>query len=120
MWAAKADRVEAIGCSSRSARGSTPTVPRHAARVGGGERPRRRDPPLVELGADPNQRGTFGGPGHGEGVTALHLAAQAGQREAVDALLELGADPLRDELHGGDAAGWAEFGCHPQLADLLP
>ena len=47
---------------------------------------------LVELGADPNQRGTFGGPSHGEGVTAIHLAAQAGQREAVVALLELGAD----------------------------
>jgi hypothetical protein len=44
---------------------------------------------LVEQGADPNRRGTFGGPGHGEGITAIHLAAQAGRREAVIALLVL-------------------------------
>jgi ankyrin repeat protein len=75
---------------------------------------------LVELGADPNQRGTFGGPDHGEGVTALHLAAQSGQREAVETLLELGADPtIRDGLHGGDPAGWAEFACQKELAAYL-
>jgi hypothetical protein len=49
---------------------------------------------LVKLAADPNQRSTFGGPSHGEGVTAIQLAAQAGQRAAVIVLLELGADPL--------------------------
>ena len=76
---------------------------------------------LVELGADPNQRGTFGGPSHGEGVTAIHLAAQSGRREAVVALLELGADPLTlDNLHGGNALGWARFGGHEELAELLP
>lgn len=75
---------------------------------------------LVSLGADPNRRGTFGGPTHGEGVTALHLAAQTGQREAVEALLELGADPaIRDALHEGTAEGWARFGGHDDLAELL-
>ena len=75
---------------------------------------------LVDLGADPNQRGTFGGPSHGEGVTAIHLAAQAGQREAVVTLLELGADPLMlDNLHGGKALGWARVGGHEELADIL-
>jgi ankyrin repeat protein len=76
---------------------------------------------LVELGADVDQRGTFGGPSHGEGVTAIHLAAQSGQREAVATLLELGADPLiRDKLHGGDALGWARSNGHDDLADILP
>jgi ankyrin repeat protein len=76
---------------------------------------------LVELGADPNQRGTFGGPSHGEGVTAIHLAAQSGQREAVVTLLELGADLLiTDNLHGGNALGWARVGGHEDLADVLP
>jgi ankyrin repeat protein len=75
---------------------------------------------LVELGADVNQRGTFGGPSHGEGVTALHLAAQSGQREAVETLLELGADAtMRDDLHGGPPWGWAAFACHSDLAALL-
>jgi ankyrin repeat protein len=76
---------------------------------------------LVELGADPNRRGTFGGPSHGEGVTAIHLAAQSGQREAVLTLLGLGADPLiLDNLHGGNALGWARVGGHEDLADILP
>jgi ankyrin repeat protein len=76
---------------------------------------------LVELGADPNRRGTFGGPSHGEGVPALHLAAQDGRRETVAALLELGADPLLlDGLHGGTALGWARVGGHEELADILP
>jgi ankyrin repeat protein len=76
---------------------------------------------LVELGADPNQRGSFGGPSHGEGVTAIHLAAQSGQRQALLALLEHGADPLiTDNLHGGNALGWARVGGHDDLADILP
>jgi ankyrin repeat protein len=76
---------------------------------------------LVELGADPNRRGSFGGPSHGEGVSAIHLAAQAGRREAVIVLLELGADPLiLDDLHGGNALGWARAGGHEELAEILP
>ncbi|HSS61220.1 MAG TPA: ankyrin repeat domain-containing protein [Candidatus Limnocylindrales bacterium] len=76
---------------------------------------------LVELGADVDQRGTFGGPSHGEGVTAIHLAAQSGQRDAVVTLLELGADPLiQDKLHGGNALGWARSNGHDALADVLP
>ncbi len=76
---------------------------------------------LVELGADPNQRGSFGGPDHGEGVTAIHLASQAGERETVLALVELGADPLIvDALHGGNAHDWARHGGHDKLAELLP
>jgi len=76
---------------------------------------------LLDLGADPDLRGTFGGPSHGQGVTAIQLAAQAGRRAAVVALLDRGADPLiLDELHGGSALGWARFGGHGDLADVLP
>ena len=121
VWAAKADRVEALG-----------TLVELGARVDAD--PYRGTPltwaaangrvdairALVELGADVNRRGTFGGPDHGQGVCALHVAAQSGKRAAVEALLELGADPtLRDELHGGDPAGWAEFSCNSDLAALL-
>jgi ankyrin repeat protein len=75
---------------------------------------------LVELGADPNQRTTFGGPTHGEKTTALHLAAQAGRLDAVRALLDLGADPrATDDLYGGTPANWAEHGGHREAAALL-
>jgi ankyrin repeat protein len=75
---------------------------------------------LVALGADPDQRTTFGGSDHGDGATALHLAAQGGHRDAVAALLEAGADrTIADGIHGGTPAGWAEFGGHPDLAARL-
>jgi ankyrin repeat protein len=75
---------------------------------------------LLELGADPNRRGTFGGPDHGEGVTALHLAAQAGRLEVIRMLLGAGADPtIRETSHDAPPAGWAEYGGHPEAAALL-
>jgi ankyrin repeat protein len=122
VWAAKADRVEAIrllvergGRVDADPYRGTPLT--WAAANGRVDSVRA----LVALGADPNQLGTFGGPSHGEGVPAINVAAQAGQREAVVALLELGADPLiKDKLHGGDALGWARVGGHPELADVLP
>ncbi len=122
VWAAKSDRVEAIRLlvelgaqvDADPYRGTPLTW----AAVNGHVDSIRT---LAELGADPNQRGTFGGPGHGEGVTAIHLAAQAGRRESVSALLELGADPLiLDHLHGGNASGWARVGGHEEISDILP
>jgi ankyrin repeat protein len=122
VWAAKSDRVEAIRLlvelGARVEADPYRGTPLAWAAVNGRVRSVRA---LVELGADPNQRGTFGGPSHGEGVPAIHLAAQAGQREAVIALLELGADPLiLDELHNGNALGWARVGGHEELASVLP
>jgi ankyrin repeat protein len=122
VWAAKADRVEAIRLlvelgarlDADPYRGTPLTW---AAANGRADAVRA----LIDLGADPNQRGSFGGPSHGEGVTAIHLAAQSGRRDAVLALLELGADPLiRDNLHDGTALGWARVGEHEELADILP
>jgi ankyrin repeat protein len=120
-WAARSDRVEALGALvERGARvdadvyRGTPLVWAAATGRTGAIRE------LVSLGASVDGRSSFGGPDHGEGVTPLHLAAQSGHREAVELLLSLGADPtIRDALHNGDAAGWAEFGGHPELAALL-
>jgi ankyrin repeat protein len=122
VWSAKSDRIDAIRLLAELGaridadpyRGTALTWAAVNGRTGAVRA-------LVELGADPNQRGTFGGPSHGAGITAIHLAAQAGRREAVVALLELGADPLiRDDLHGGNALGWARVGDHEELADILP
>ncbi len=121
VWAAKADRVEAIDrlveLGARVEADPYRGTPLAWASANGRLVAIRR---LVELGADPNGRGTFGGPTHGEGVPPLHLAAQSGQEEAVDLLLDLGADPtIRDAIHNGTAAGWAAHGCRPDLADRL-
>jgi ankyrin repeat protein len=121
VWAAKAGRVDAIrllvelgaNVDADPYRGTPLTW---AATNGRVESIRA----LIELGANPNHRGGFGGPDHGNGVTAIHLAAQSGQRQAVLALLDLGADPLiTDDLHGGTALGWARAGGHEALADIL-
>jgi ankyrin repeat protein len=75
---------------------------------------------LVELGADPSARSTFGGPRHGQGLTALHLAAQNGHLEAIRTLLELGADrSTKDALHDRPPAGWAEHFGHQEAAELI-
>ncbi|HET6171200.1 MAG TPA: ankyrin repeat domain-containing protein [Gaiellales bacterium] len=75
---------------------------------------------LLELRADVNHLGTFGGPDHGQGVTAMHLAAQSGQIEAVKALLAAGADPMiADAIHGGRPSGWADHGGHSEISKLL-
>jgi ankyrin repeat protein len=122
VWAAKADRVDAIRLlvelGARIDADPYRGTPLSWAAANGRVESIRT---LIELGADPNQGGSFGGPSHGEGVTAIHLAAQSGQRAAVLALLELGADPLiTDSLHGGNALGWARVGSHEELADILP
>jgi ankyrin repeat protein len=75
---------------------------------------------LLEHGAEVNRRGTFGGPGHGQGATALHLAAQAGRQGVVRLLLARGADPdLKDELFEGTAEGWASHCGQPETAALI-
>jgi ankyrin repeat protein len=111
VWAAKSDQVEAMR-----------VLVRRGARVGAD--PYRGTPLcwaaatgrpaaarwLIEAGADVNQRATFGGPSHGEGITALHLAASSDDVEMVQLLLEAGADPtIQDSLHHGTPARWAEY-----------
>ncbi|SEC05806.1 Ankyrin repeat [Amycolatopsis tolypomycina] len=75
---------------------------------------------LLDLGADVNLRGTFGGPHHGEGVTALHLAAQSGHLDVIRALVESGADPgARDAIFGSTPEKWAEVCGQPAARELL-
>lgn len=121
VWAAKSDRVGVLPLLvERGARlnadpyRGTPLI--WAAANGRIEAARW----LLDHGAEVNQRGTFGGPSHGQGVTALHLAAQNGRLEMVQYLIERGADPMiRDDLHGGTAMGWAEHGGAAAVAACL-
>jgi ankyrin repeat protein len=121
VWAAKSDRVQALPLlvefGARIDADPYRGTPLIWAAVNGRTAAMRT---LVELGADVNRRATFGGSDHGEAVTALHLAAQAGRREAVEVLLELGADPtIEDALHDSPPSGWASFGGHTEIAELL-
>ena len=52
--------------------------------------------------------------------TALHEAANRGHIEIVELLLESGArTDVIEPRWGGSAAGWAEHGGHPEIAELL-
>lgn len=120
-WAARNDRVEALDLLVARGAALDADVYRGTALSWAGARGHpatiRR---LVALGADPNQRTTFGGPGHGENTTALHLAAQDGHLDAIRALLDLGADPtIKDALYDSTPAGWAEHGGNTAARDLL-
>jgi ankyrin repeat protein len=121
VWAAKSDRVDVFGPLVEL--GADPNgdpyrgTPLIWAAARGHVGSIRR---LVELGADPSRKATFGGPEHGEGVTALHLAAQSGQMNAVEALLAEGANPaVTDDLYESTPAGWAEHGGHGSIAAHL-
>jgi ankyrin repeat protein len=121
VWAAKSDRVDVLGPLVALGADVDGDPYRGTALIWAGAVGRvaaiRR---LIELGADPNRKATFGGPDHGQGVTALHIAAQSGKRQAVEALLAAGADPaITDDIYGGSAVGWAEHGGHTAIASIL-
>ena len=52
--------------------------------------------------------------------TALHYAALNGRRSMIEFLLSHGANPnVKDTKVGSTPAGWAEYGGHAELCDLL-
>ena len=75
---------------------------------------------LIDHGASVDEKGTFGGPDHGQGVTALHMASQNGHLAMVRLLLERGADlSIKDDLYHGDAEGAANFFGQIAVRDYL-
>jgi hypothetical protein len=66
---------------------------------------------LADLGFDVGASG---------GITALHYAAVHGEREIAELLIKHGADPsTKDTEFEQDAAGWAAYGKHEELAKYL-
>lgn len=74
----------------------------------------------VELGFDVNALGRSDVPVEQEWETALHSAVGDGDRDLVELLLSLGADPtIKDARFSSTALGWAEHFEHTELVELL-
>jgi ankyrin repeat protein len=75
---------------------------------------------LLDHGAEINRQATFGGLSHGQGITALHMAAQYGHLPTVRLLIERGADPcLQEDLYGSTPEGAANFFGETEVRDYL-
>ncbi len=75
---------------------------------------------LLDHGAHVNRKGTFGGLSHGQGITALHLAAQNGHMAMVKLLVERGADrSIQDDLYHATAEGGAAYFGQVEVRDYL-
>ncbi len=75
---------------------------------------------LLDHGADVNQKATFGGLTHGQGITALHLAAQNGHMPMVKFLVQRGADlSLKEDLYNSTPESAAAFFGQPAVCDYL-
>jgi len=74
---------------------------------------------LLHHGADVNQKATFGGL-HGQGITALHIAAQYGHLPVVRLLVERGADrSIHDDLYHSTPVGGATYFGRIEVRDYL-
>ncbi len=75
---------------------------------------------LLDHGAAINLKATFGGLTHGQGITALHMAAQYGHMTVVRLLVERGADrSIKDDLYRSTAAGGASHFGQNEVRDYL-
>ncbi|MEU0885747.1 ankyrin repeat domain-containing protein [Lentzea sp. NPDC005914] len=120
-WAARNDRVEVFGDLLKRGARIDADVYRGTALAWaawcGLENATRA---LLDLGANPNQRTDFGGPMHGEGVTALHLAAERGHLEIIRILLDAGADrTITDSNYDSTPANWAGHNSQRDAQALL-
>ena len=120
-WAARNDRVDALRTLVERGANLDADVYRGTALIWAAAQGRLAAVrTLLALGADVNRAGTFGGPKHGEGVTALHLAAQSGHLDVLTALLDGGADRgAQDGIWGSTPEGWAEVCEQPAARELL-
>lgn len=75
---------------------------------------------LLDHGAEVNQRATFGGLTHGQGITALHIAAQNGHMPMVKLLVARGADlAAEDDLYHSTPQGAAAYFGQVAVRDFL-
>ncbi len=120
-WAARNDRVEVFGDLLKRGARIDADVYRGTALAWAAYRGlENATRVLLDLGANPNQRTGFGGPMHGEGVTALHLAAECGHLAVIRTLLDAGADrTITDANFEATPASWARHNDRGEAQALL-
>jgi ankyrin repeat protein len=75
---------------------------------------------LLDHGANINEKATFGGRTHGQGITALHMAAQNGHMPVVKLLVERGANrTIKDDLYQSTAESAAAYFGQNEVRDYL-
>ncbi|MGD0359596.1 MAG: ankyrin repeat domain-containing protein [Bryobacteraceae bacterium] len=75
---------------------------------------------LLDHGADVNQKATFGGLTHGQGITAVHLAAQNGHLPMVKFLVQRGAClSVKEDLYDSTPESAAAFFGQTAVRDYL-
>ncbi len=121
VWAAKAGRTEVLPRLIRAGARIDADPYRGTPLIWAATRNRLETAEwLIDHGATINLKATFGGPTHGQGVTALHIASQGGHLSMVKMLIEGGADPkIKDDLYQGDAEGAANFFGQIAVRDYL-
>jgi ankyrin repeat protein len=75
---------------------------------------------LLDHGANIDQKATFGGAAHGQGITALHMAAQNGHLQVVKLLVERGANrSIKEDLYRSTAESAAVYFGRNEVRDYL-
>jgi ankyrin repeat protein len=121
VWASKAGRTEVLARLIRAGARIDADPYRGTPLIWAATRNRLETAEwLIDHGATINLKATFGGPTHGQGVTALHIASQGGHLSMVKMLIDRGADPkIKDDLYHGDAEGAANFFGQIAVRDYL-
>jgi len=121
VWASKSGRTEVLARLVRAGALLDADPYRGTALIWAASRNRLETAEwLIDHGATVNQKASFGGPTHGQGVTALHIAAQSGHLSMVLLLIRRGADvTITDDLYHADPEGHAGFFGQIAVRDYL-
>ena len=121
VWACKSNRVTVLGRLVRAGARLDADPYRGTPLIWAAARNRTETAAwLLDHGANVNQKGTFGGLTHGQGLTALHMAAQNGHMSMVKLLVGRGADrSIQDDLYHGTAEGAADYFGQTEVRDFL-
>ncbi len=121
VWASKSNRVEVLDRLMRAGARLDADPYRGTALIWAAASNRGEAASwLLDRGANVNQKANFGGLTHGQGITALHIAAQSGHMPMVQLLVERGAElSIEDDLYHSTPEGGAAYFGQDAVRDYL-